>query len=408
MSSPPQITRAQLAAIPKSDLHLHLDGSLRPATLIELAREQNVPLPSFTPEGLEALVFKQHYADLGEYLQGFAYTCAVLRTPDALERVAFELAEDCHSEGVRYIEVRLAPQLLVGRSRDIAWVLQSVARGLERAARQFNARHEVGNGIELPFEYGLICCAMRTFVPGMSPYYDTLLTSFPATPAKALVGYASHELARTVVEVRDQHDLPIVGFDIAGAEAGHPAKYHRDAYAHCRCNFLGVTVHGGEAYGPESIYDAICECGATRIGHGTNLYAAEAIRDPEIANPERFCEQLSEYIARTRTTLEVCPTSNLQTLPALRSLADHPLRRMLSDNLSVAICTDNRLVSHTSVTEELWRVVTALQLDQPTLRNLVTAGFKGAFFPGSYTRKRAYVRHALRLFDAVFAPVEPS
>ncbi len=402
------ITREQLAAVPKSDLHLHLDGSLRLATLIELAREQDVPLPSYTPEGLTALVFKQTYADLGEYLQGFAYTCAVMRTPEALERIAFELAEDCHAEGVRYIEVRFAPQLHVERSRDIRWVLQAVARGLERAARRFNLRGEVAKGLDLPFEYGLICCAMRTFAPGMSPYYDALLTSFPSTPAKALVGYASHELARTVVALRDEHALPVVGFDIAGAEDGHPAKYHRDAYLHCRRNFLGVTVHAGEAYGPESIYDAICECGATRIGHGTNLYAAEAVRDLEITHRERFCEQLSEYIARTRTALEVCPTSNLQTLPSIGSLAGHPLRRMLANKLSVAICTDNRLVSHTSVTEELWRVVSALDLDLPTLRNLVTAGFKGAFFPGSYTRKRAYVRHALQLFDAVFAPAEPS
>jgi len=305
---------------------------------------------------------------------------------------------------VRYVEVRFAPQLHVARSGDMGWVLRAVARGLERAAKRANLRPAVERGEDLPFEYGIICCAMRTFSAGMGDYYDCLLASLPSTPPKELVGYASYELARAVTRLRDEHGIPIVGFDIAGAEAGHPAKYHRDAYLHCRRNFVGVTVHAGEAYGPESIYDAICECGATRIGHGTNLFAHETIQDPDIADRPRFSEQLSEYIARTRTTLEVCPTSNLQTLPSIGSLDRHPLRQMITHNLSVAICTDNRLVSHTSVTDELLKVVEALDLDVATLRNLVVAGFKGSFYPGSYTRKRAYVRHALSLFDAVFAP----
>lgn len=397
-----RITRQQLARIPKSDLHLHMDGSLRLATLIELAQQQNVALPSYTEEGLHALVFKRHYADLPEYLQGFSFTTAVMRDPESIERIAFELAEDSFAEGVRYIEVRFAPQLHVARSSDMGWVLRAVARGLERAAKRFNLRPDVSSGEDLPFEFGIICCAMRTFSTGMGDYYDSLLASFPSTPSKALVGYASYELARAVTRLRDEHGLPIVGFDIAGAESGHPAKYHSAAYLHCRRNFLGVTVHAGEAYGPESIYDAICECGATRIGHGTNLFAYETIQAPDILDGPRFSEQLAEYIARTRTTLEVCPTSNLQTLPSIGSLDRHPLRQMIAHNLSVAICTDNRLVSHTSVTEELLKVVEALELDVPTLRNLVVAGFKGAFFPGTYTRKRAYVRHATSLFDAVF------
>lgn len=403
-----RITRQQLVRIPKSDLHVHLDGSLRVGTLIELARQQDVRLPSFSEEGLRELVFKRHYASLPEYLQGFAYTCAVMRDPESIERIAFELAEDCFQEGVRYVEVRFAPQLHVARSGELGWVLAAAAKGLERAAKRFNQRVEVDRGDDLPFEYGIICCAMRTFAEGMGDYYGGLLSSFPSTPPKALVGYASYELARAVTRLRDRQDLPIVGFDIAGAEAGHPAKYHREAYLHCRRNFVGVTVHAGEAYGPESIYDAICECGATRIGHGTNLFAYEAIQDPEIADRPRFSEQLAEYIARTRTTLEVCPTSNLQTLPSIGALDRHPLRKMIAHNLSVAICTDNRLVSHTSVTEELLKVCDALDLDVDTLRNLVVAGFKGAFFPGSYTRKRAYVRHALRLFDGVFKAAEPS
>jgi len=402
-----QITPQQLREIPKSDLHVHLDGSLRIETLIELAQQQMVDLPSYSPEGLNELVFKPHYANLTEYLRGFAYTCAVMQDPESLERIAFELAEDCVAENVRYLEVRFAPQLHAANSADMVWVLSAVARGLERAAAAANRDPEVVAGRALPFEYGLICCAMRTFGAGMAKYYDCLLQALPSTPPKSVVSYASYELARVITRLRDENGLPIVGFDIAGAEAGHPAKYHRDAYMHCRRNFVGVTVHAGEAYGPESIYDAIFECGATRIGHGTNLFASRMIQDAEIADRPLFCERLAEYIARTRTTLEVCPTSNLQTLPAIKSLAEHPLREMMAHRLSIAICTDNRLVSHTTVTDEFARVVEALKLDVSTLRQLVISGFKGAFFPRNYRRKRHYVRQMLEQFDRVFT-AEPS
>ncbi len=402
-----RITRQQLYQIPKSDLHVHLDGSLRIETLIELAQQQMVGLPSYSEEGLRELVFKSQYANLPEYLRGFAYTCAVMQDRESLERIAFELAEDCIAENVRYLEVRFAPQLHAANSKDMGWVLSAVSRGLERAARTANSAPAVVDGTELPFEYGIICCAMRTFGPGMAKYYDRLLEALPSTPSKSVVSYASYELARVITRLRDEEGLPIVGFDIAGAEAGHPAKYHRDAYLHCRRNFVGVTVHAGEAYGPESIYDAIFECGATRIGHGTNLFAADMIQDADITDRPLFCERLSEYIARTRMTLEVCPTSNLQTLPKIRSLAEHPLREMIAHRLSVAICTDNRLVSNTTVTDELFKVVEALKLDVSTLRQLVVAGFKGAFFPQDYRRKRHYVRQVLAHFDRTFATEPP-
>lgn len=394
-----KLTRQQIKNIPKSDLHLHLDGSLRLGTLIELAQEQKIALPSYTEEGLRELVFKEHYASLPEYLQGFAHTVAVMRNPEALERIAYELALDCRFEGVSYIEVRLAPQLHIIRSSDMKWVLAAVARGLERASGEQITGRAALAADRLPFKYGIICCAMRTFVEDMSTYYHNLLGGFPSTPARELVGYASYELARAISKLRDDEGLPIVGFDIAGAEAGHPAKYHSKAYQHCRRNFVGVTVHAGEAYGPESIYDAITECGATRIGHGTHLFACDSIRDPEIKNRPLFCEQLAEYIASTRTTLEVCPTSNLQTNPAFKQLSRHPLGRMLKHELSVAVCTDNRLVSHTTVTDEYMKVMEAFKLNRKALRRIMIAGFKGAFFPGTYAAKRAYVREAIRIFD---------
>lgn len=396
-----RITKEKILALPKSDLHLHLDGSMRIPTLIDFAKEFGIVLPSYTEEGLNELVFKKNYTGLLEYLAGFGYTAAVMRSPEAIERIAFELAEDCQKENVRYIEVRFAPQLHAERSSDMEWIIKAAADGLARAAARFNGRPEIVSGKELPFEYGIICCAMRTFSPGMSAYYDNLLNSLPSTPAKDVVSYASYELAASATRLRDELGLPIVGFDIAGAEAGHPAKYHRAAYRHCRRNFMGVTVHAGEAYGPESIYDAICECGAARIGHGTNLFAADAIRDEDISDRGRFCVMLAEYIARTHTTLEVCPTSNLQTNPSIVSLEKHPLGKMIEHKLSVAICTDNRLVSHTTVTDELMRVVEAFNLDVSGLRRIIGAGFKGAFFNGSYARKREYIAKAMDSFDGI-------
>lgn len=396
-----QFSREQISKIPKSDLHLHLDGSLRLATLIELAREQKVSLPSYTEEGLRELVFKESYTSLTEYLKGFAHTGAVMRDPQSVERIAYELALDCINEGVLYIEVRLAPQLHIQRGSEMRWVLQAVDKGLGKASREYARSAGNAKPGHPPFEYGIVCCAMRTFSAEMGQYYRRLSESFPSTPARGLVGYASYELACAITNLRDELGIPIVGFDIAGAEAGHPAKYHREAYLHCRRHFVGVTVHAGEAYGPESIYGAITECGATRIGHGTNLFDCRSILDPEIRNRSRFCEHLAEYIARTRTTLEVCPTSNLQTNPEIKRLEDHPLGRMLENNLAIALCTDNRLVSHTSVTDEYLKTIRAFGIDRACLRRLVQTGFEGAFFPKKFTEKCAYVEKAMRAFDSV-------
>ncbi|MEO1370546.1 MAG: adenosine deaminase family protein, partial [Acidobacteriota bacterium] len=146
---------AFLKAIPKTDLHLHLDGSLRLPTLIELAQERNVTLPSYTPEGLLELVFKEQYRDLPDYLHGFAYTCAVMNDEEALERIAFELAEDCLEEGVSYIEVRFAPQLHVRDGLDVARVIAAVDRGLDRAKRAHDTSEAVQSGAVLPFHYGI-------------------------------------------------------------------------------------------------------------------------------------------------------------------------------------------------------------------------------------------------------------
>jgi adenosine deaminase len=389
--------------IPKTDLHLHLDGSLRIGTLIELARAQGVTLPSYEEAGLAELVFKPRYADLGEYLRGFAYTTAVLQDPESIERAAFELAEDALAEGVRYIEVRFAPQLHVQDAGALEPVLAAVTAGLDRARTRHNASSEVCRGPDLPFEFGIIVCALRSFGAGMSPYFARMLSVLANTPRKKVFAAASLELVRAAVEIRDRSGLPIVGFDLAGEEAGYPASAHTDAYCYAHTHFLKKTVHAGEAYGPESIFQAITECHANRIGHGTFLFAEDAITDPAITDRAAYVESLIEYMATQRITVEVCLTSNLQTIPQIADVKAHPLRRMIEHGLSVSICTDNRLVSHTSVSRELETAVTCLDLHPRQIRNLVAAGFKGSFFPHPYRQKRAFVRRVLNRYEELEA-----
>lgn len=392
------ISNELLRALPKTDIHCHLDGSLRLDTLIELAKERSVNLPSYTPEGLKELVFKDSYRDLPDYLHGFAYTCGVMSDAVALERIAYELGQDCLAEGVTYLEVRFAPQLHVRPGLDVAGVLAAVDRGLDRARREDETSTEVAMG-RPPFRYGIIASAMRMFTPGFAPYYADFMRVLPRWPTRDVYGLASLSLARAVVDARDRLGIPVVGFDLAGAEAGFPADDHTAAYDFAQQHFLKKTVHAGEAYGPESIFQAITSLHADRIGHGTRIFeAAEVTADPD---PARYVHQLSEYVADRRITLEVCITSNMQTMPNLRSVSDHPLGKMLQHRLSVTLCTDNRLVSNTTVTEELAKARDAFNISQVDLRNMVLHGYKRSFFPGTYREKRAYVRKAIDWYDRV-------
>jgi adenosine deaminase len=386
--------------IPKTDLHLHLDGSLRIPTLIELAKRQRVKLPSYTEDGLRRLVFKDTYADLPEYLRGFAYTCAVMQTAESLERIAFELAEDNLAEGVRYIEVRYAPQLHINDRLSMEEVVRAVCRGLECARKRHNQSTAVHSGADVPFHFGIILCALRFIVPQMSPYYRRLFEVMSYASPKQVCAAASMELARAAVDLAHNKGLPVVGFDLAGAEAGYPADDHSGAYQYVHSNFMRKTVHAGEAYGPESIFQAITKCYANRIGHGTWLFAHEMIQNPNIPDPVAYSRHLAEYVASQRITIEVCLTSNAQTLPKMRDLSRHPLRKMLDHELSVSICTDNRLMSNTSVTNELRIAIDKLKMTPRELRNVVIAGFKGSFFPGTYSEKRQFVRQVIDRYEA--------
>ena len=397
------ISAAFVAELPKTDLHVHLDGSLRLPTLIELAREGGVKLPSATEGGLRETVFKERYASLGEYLRGFQYTVAALQTAEALERAAAELAEDNQAEGVRYLEVRFAPQLHVHPGLDAVQAIAAVDRGLRRARDAWNQRAAVVAAEEPPFEYGIICCAMRMFTGAFSQYYATLFAAHPYARAKELYSMASIELARAAVAARDGYGLQVVGFDLAGEEAGYPAGDHKQAYDYAHRHFLKKTVHAGEAYGPESIFQAITDLHADRIGHGTYLLEPDAIRDEEIGDREHYVERLGNYIADRRITLEVCLTSNLQTNPQLRRLEEHAFSKLRAQRLSTTICTDNRLGRNTTVTNELLLACTHLGLDRHDLKSIIVYGFKRSFFPGSYLRKRQYVRQIIDYYDRVEA-----
>ena len=389
-----------LREIPKTDLHVHLDGSLRLPTLIELAKKETVQLPSYEEEGMNKLVFKENYANLGEYLKGFMYTCAVMQNEGNLERVAYELALDNIAENVRYLEVRFAPQLHINKKLTFQQIIDAVSRGLEKVRKEHSITAKVKNGEDIPFKYGVIVCAMRCFNEHFSSYYHDLVKTLNYAPRKEIFNIASMELARAAVKMKNEYRYPIVGFDLAGEEAGYPPIYQKDAYDYVHKNFMGKTVHAGEAYGAESIFQAITECHANRIGHGTFLFDHEEIKDPDIIHPEEFSDKLANYIASRRISIEVCPTSNLQTIPALKNnIKNHPVKKMIDKKLSVSICTDNRLVSHTTVTKELSLIVENFSFTPKELRDLVIAGFKGSFYYSHYADQRKFVRLAIDQYD---------
>jgi len=396
--------RELIRRLPKTDLHVHLDGSLRLTSLIDLARERKVPLPSETSEGLQALVFRSRYANLAEYLEGFRYTVAVLQDAESLERAAFELAEDCQADGVRYVEVRFAPQLHVRPGFEVPDVVRAVDRGLRRAADAFNARPEVTEGRAPRFAAGIVLCAMRFFSPEFSQGFRRFFEALPEASEREIHSAASLEVARAAARLRSEEGLLVVGIDLAGQEKGYPAEDHRKAYQIAHESFLGKTVHAGEDYGPESIFQAIGDLHADRIGHGTWLFDDTKITSPRIRDRKRYVESLSEFIADKRITIEVCLTSNQQTVPELASdLCRHPFAEMRRRRLSTTFCTDNRLVSHTNVSHEIARAVEAFALTPQEVRDSLIYGFKRSFFPGTYLEKRAYVRQVINFTNRLLA-----
>ena len=399
-------TRSFIEAIPKTDVHVHLDGSLRIPTLIELAKTRRVELPSYTTEGLIEKVFKKKYANLNEYLQCFAYTCAVMTDEEALERIAYELAEDNINEGIRYLEVRFAPQLHIREGLSFEYVMKAVDRGLRRKKEEFN---RLCAKTEQPeFEYGIIVCAMRYFNRHFSPLYNDFAQLHSFSTEKEVIQYASMELARAAVALRRNSDVQVVAFDLAGSEYGYPASSHQQSYHYVHKNFLNKTVHAGEAYGPESIFQAITDLHADRIGHGLHLFDPDMITDPDIKDKAAYLSGLQQCIADKRITLEVCLTSNLQTSPKIKHIKDHSLGKMLEKKLSVSFCTDNRLVSHTAICDEIILALDNFPITREQLKNIIIYGFKRSFFYRDYADKRRYVRSIIDYYEKISQELLPS
>lgn len=327
-------------ALPKSDLHVHLDGSLRLSTILDIAKKGGIELPADTEEGLrQAIGCGKVFGSLVEYLRGFDITLRVMQTEESLERIAFELAEDAHLENVRYMEVRYSPMLHTQKNLKLTKVVEAVLDGLRRARETYGIKANV------------ILCGIRN-----------------------ISTESSYEMAELAVAYKGRG---VVGFDLAGAEADNPAKHHKQAFQLVRDNNINCTIHAGEAYGPESVAQAIHVCGAHRIGHGVRL---------------RESGDLLHYVNDHRIPLECCPSSNVQT-GAVRDLKNHPIKLYFDLGLRVTVNTDNRLITDTSVSKELYLVHKEMGMSFADIKSLILSGFKSAFRP--FHEKQAAMRRVL-------------
>jgi adenosine deaminase len=322
----PTLDRELLRRLPKAELHCHLDGSVRPATLLDLGREQGVAMPAATEESLREYMIVRDARSLEDYLARFDVTLSVMQTEAALERIAYELAADASAEGVRYIEVRYAPVLNIRGGLALGAAVEGPLRGLGRAEREHGI---VGR---------LIVCGIRNMSPEVSL-----------------------ELARLAVAYR-RHG--VVGFDLAGGEAGNPASRHAKAFEYARCHDMACTCHAGEGDGAASVREAVHVCGANRIGHATRLIEDEA---------------LTEYVNDRRIALEICLTSNVQTR-ATASYETHPLRQYFDRGLNVVLNTDNRLMSGTTLVDE-YEHASRIGFDFDELSRIALNGFESGFLP---------------------------
>jgi adenosine deaminase len=346
-----EVTQELLHALPKTELHCHLDGSMRLKTILDLAQEQKVKLPADTEDGLaKAIHMGELCKNLEDYLVAFDVTCSVLQTEAALYRAAYELGLDAAAENVRYLEVRYAPVLHQQRGLKLTTIIDAVLEGLRAAKR------------ETRLKYGLILCGIRH----MSPQ-------------------SSLRLAELCVAYKNRG---VVGFDLAGAEANFPAKQHREAFQLILKNNVNCTAHAGEAYGPESIGQALHYLGAHRIGHGVRLR-----EDGDLLN----------YVNDHRIPLECCPSSNVQTR-AVTDMQSHPLKFYLDYGLRLTINTDNRLITNTTVTNEYWIAHKELGLTLEDLTTTMVSGFKSAFLP--FREKQDLLKQVNAEIDATLRAFE--
>ena len=333
-----KLDRTLLQSVPKVLLHEHLDGVLRSKTVIELAENSGyTQLPTKDPEEL-ARWFHQgaNQGSLAKYLLGFRHTIAVTQTEQALERVAYEQAEDLAQDGVVYYETRFAPLFHTTRGLTHQQIVSAVLKGMARGRQDFGVQS------------GLIICAMRNM-------------------------NVSLEMAELAVDFRARG---VVGFDLAGEEGGYPPKKHVDAFHYIQRENFNITVHAGEGFGKESIWQAIQYCGAHRIGHGTRLIDDIAVKDGRAVK----LGDLAQYVLDKRIPLEVCLLSNVHT-GATPSLEQHPFKIFYQEKFRVTLNTDNRLMSDTSMTREFLAAAETFGLTLDDFEKITINAMKSAFLP---------------------------
>ena len=319
------LTRELIGRLPKAELHVHLDGSLRPETMIDLARKARVSLPSHEPEALRRFMLVDDAANLEDYLHRFDFTIPLLQTPEAIERVAYEMVEDAARDNLRYLEVRYCPHLSQRQGLTLTEVMEAELRGLARGELDFGVISRVIN------------CSLRHYDPAVSV-----------------------EIAECSVAFRDRG---VVAFDLAGGEAGRPPGTHRAAFDIAAKGLLGITVHAGEAAGAQSIADAMLLCHADRLGHGTRLHE----------NPE-----LQAYVRDRRTPVEINITSNVQTHAVARP-SEHPVRGYFDAGLNVTLCTDGWLMAGVSLSDEYWLAHSQLGFSRDQIDRMILNAFESAF-----------------------------
>lgn len=338
--------------VPKVLLHDHLDGGLRPQTIIELAENINYKkLPTKDSGELADWFFRgANKGNLVEFLQGFEHTTAVMQTKEALERVAYEMIEDMHNDGVCYVETRFAPVFHTSKGLYNDDVVLSVINGLEKGKNEFG----VG--------YGLILCGMRNMT-------NTL------------------EIAELALNYKDHG---VVGFDLAGEEGGYPPKKHLAAFQFIQRANFNITIHAGEAFGKESIWQALQWCGAHRIGHATRL--TEDIVLDENKNIVSLGD-LAQYILDKRIPLEICLLSNVHT-GAIDKLENHPFGYLYKEKFRVTLNTDDRLMSNTTLSKEFLTAIEYFGLNLDDLEKITINSMKSSFLP--YKRRLEYIYNVIK------------
>ncbi|MGX6606880.1 adenosine deaminase [Micromonosporaceae bacterium Da 78-11] len=346
------IAHSDIVQAPKALLHDHLDGGLRPGTIVELAAAAGHELPTTDPVALgEWFVAAADSGSLERYLETFAHTVAVMQTVEGLHRVAKECALDLAADGVVYAEVRYAPEQHLERDLTLDQVVEAVHAGFQEGCAEAAA-------LGTPIRIGTLLTAMRHAA-------------------------RSQEIAELAVRYRD---TGVVGFDIAGAEAGFPPTRHLDAFEYLQRENFHFTIHAGEAFGLPSIWQAIQWCGADRLGHGVRIV-------DDITGTPPLLGRLAAYVRDKRIPLELCPSSNVQT-GAVASIAEHPIGLLHDLRFRVTVNTDNRLMSGTSMSREMTLLTEAFGWGWTELQWLTINAMKSAFIP--YDERLAIINEVIK------------